>query len=457
MTVVARKTASKLKTPPGPLALGNPLFGVLPELQRDQLGFYMKLRRQYGDITRFRALGPYFAYVFFHPDDIDYVLRRNQQNYHKGIAHQRFKSLLGEGLLTSDGKLWRRERRLAQPAFHRQRIAGFATTMTDATAALLARWQSYAQSGQVFDVSAEMTSMTLAVVGRTLFSTDVSDEASIVRKNLYIGLEHINYELSHFALPESFPTSGNRRYFRAVRELDKVVYEIINERRRTGEDTGDLLSMLMLTRDEETGESMSDAQLRNEVMTLILAGHETTANTLTWAWYLLAQHPDVERRLHEELASVLNGRVPTLEDLPLLPYTRMIIDETLRLYPPAWGMSRKTVNADEIRGYAIPAGAEVAVVQYVTHRHPDFWENPEQFDPERFTPERSAGRPHFAYFPFGGGPRLCIGNNFALMEAHLILAMVAQTYRLRLAPNQHVIPEPIITLRPRDGLLMMVS
>lgn len=439
---------------PGPL--GNPVFGVMRELQHDQLGFYMKLRRQYGDIVRFRVLGPIFAYVLFHPNDIDYVLRRNQQNYHKGIAHQRFKSLLGEGLLTSDGALWRRERRLAQPAFHRQRIAGFATTMTEATAQMLERWQDYAQSGQAFDIAAEMTRLTLAVVGRTLFSTDVSGEASTVRKNLYIALEHINYELSHFTLPERVPTPGNLRYFRAVRALDTVVHEIIDERRQSGEDRGDLLSMLMLARDEETGESMSDAQLRNEVMTLILAGHETTANTLTWTWYLLAQHPDVEHRLHEELASVLNGRTPTLEDLPRLPYARMILDEALRLYPPAWGMSRKTVNADEIRGYAIPAGAELAVVQYVTHRHPDFWENPEQFDPERFTPERSAGRPHFAYFPFGGGPRLCIGNTFALMEAHLILAMMAQTYSPRLVPNQRVVPEPIITLRPRDGLLVTV-
>lgn len=454
MATATKEPVSTLRTMPGPL--GNPVFGVMRELQHDQLGFYMKLRRQYGDIVRFRVLGPIFAYVLFHPNDIDYVLRRNQQNYHKGIAHQRFKSLLGEGLLTSDGALWRRERRLAQPAFHRQRIAGFATTMTEATAQMLERWQDYAQSGQAFDIAAEMTRLTLAVVGRTLFSTDVSGEASTVRKNLYIALEHINYELSHFTLPERVPTPGNLRYFRAVRALDTVVHEIIDERRQSGEDRGDLLSMLMLARDEETGESMSDAQLRNEVMTLILAGHETTANTLTWTWYLLAQHPDVEHRLHEELASVLNGRTPTLEDLPRLPYARMILDEALRLYPPAWGMSRKTVNADEIRGYAIPAGAELAVVQYVTHRHPDFWENPEQFDPERFTPERSAGRPHFAYFPFGGGPRLCIGNTFALMEAHLILAMMAQTYSPRLVPNQRVVPEPIITLRPRDGLLVTV-
>jgi cytochrome P450 len=202
---------------------------------------------------------------------------------------------------------------------------------------------------------------------------------------------------------------------------------------------------------------MSDKQLHDEVMTLVLAGHETTANTLTWTWYLLAQHADVERKLHDELARVLGGRVPTVEDLQSLLYTKMLIEESLRLYPPAWGMSRHAVADDEIRGYRVPAGSEVAVVQYVTHRHPEFWDNPEAFDPERFTPERSAGRPNFAYFPFGGGPRLCIGNTFALMEAQLILAMIAQTYRLRLVPDQTIEPEPIITLRPRRGISMTLE
>jgi cytochrome P450 len=398
--------------------------------------------------------------VFFHPDDIEYILRRNNTNYHKGIAHQRFKSLLGEGLLTSEGKFWLKQRRLAQPAFHRQRIAGFATTMTNAAASMLEHWQSYAANGQAFDISAEMTRLTLQIVGQTLFRTDISgDEAKVVRDALYVALDYLSYRVAHFTLEpmEYIPTRRNRQYWRARRILDKVVYDIIAERRQSEEDTGDLLSMLLLARDEETGEGMSDKQLHDEVMTLVLAGHETTANTLTWTWYLLAQHADVERKLHDELASVLGGRVPVVEDLQRLPYTKMVIEESLRLYPPAWGMSRHAVADDEIRGYRVPAGSEVAVVQYVTHRHPEFWDNPEAFDPDRFTPERSAGRPNFAYFPFGGGPRLCIGNTFALMEAQLILAMIAQTYRLRLVPDQTIEPEPIITLRPRRGISMTLE
>ncbi len=450
---------SRLKTPPSTRG-SSLIFGSLPELQQDQLGFYMNAFKQYGNVVRFRAFGPFYGYAFFHPDDIEYILRRNNQNYHKGIAHQRFKSMLGEGLLTSEGKFWLKQRRLAQPAFHRQRIAGFATTMTDASASMLERWQIYAERGQPFDISTEMTRLTLQVVGQTLFSTDISgDEARVVRNALYVALEHVNYTISHFTLEpmERIPTRQNRQYWKAQRILDKVVYDIIREHRQQGTDTGDLLSMLLLARDEETGEGMSDRQLHDEVMTLILAGHETTANTLTWTWYLLAQHPEMERKLHDELARVLGGRAPVVEDLSRLPYTKMVIDESLRLYPPAWGMSRHAIADDEIRGYRVPAGAEVAVVQYVTHRHPDFWDNPEEFDPERFTPERSAGRPNFAYFPFGGGPRLCIGNTFALMEAQLILAMVAQTYRLQLVPGQAIEPEPIITLRPRPRIQMTLA
>ncbi len=458
-TATQTKKDSHLKTPPSTRD-SSLIFGSLPELQRDQLGFYMNAFKQYGDVVRFRAFGPIYAYMFFHPDDIEYILRRNNTNYHKGIAHQRFKSLLGEGLLTSEGKIWLKQRRLSQPAFHRQRIAGFATTMTNATASMLEHWQSYAGSGQAFDVSAEMTRLTLQIVGQTLFNTDISgDEVKVVRDALYVALDYLNYRVSHFTLDfmERLPTRRNRQYRKAQRILDKLVYDIIAERRQSGGDTGDLLSMLLLARDEETGEGMSDKQLHDEVMTLILAGHETTANTLTWTWYLLAQHPEVERKLHDELARVLSGRTPTVADLAQLPYTKMVIEESLRLYPPAWGMSRHAVADDEIRGYRVPAGTEVAVVQYVTHRHPDFWENPEAFDPERFTPERSAGRPNFAYFPFGGGPRLCIGNTFALMEAQLILAMIAQTYRLRLVPGQTIEPEPIITLRPRRGISMTLE
>ena len=449
------KHSTNHNVPPGPHTAF--FSGHLRDLQRDQLRFYANLRKKYGDIVRFRVLGSVFLNMFFHPNDIDYVLRRNHQNFQKGAALEIFKSLLGEGLLTSEGSFWLRQRRLAQPAFHRQRIAALAPIMTGATVAMLERWQAFEQIGQSFDVSVETTNLTFQIVAKALFSINIEGEVDAVGRAFTVALEQINYRLNHLALPDQFPTRRNRRYLQARRVLDSLVYDIIQQRRRTAEDRGDLLSMFLLARDEETGEQMSDKQLRDEVMTMILAGHETTANTLTWICYLLAQHRDVEQKLHAELASALGGREPTLADLARLPYTRMIIDEALRLYPPAPGMSRKAVADDEIGGYTIPAGSEIAVSQYVTHRHPDFWDRPETFDPERFLPERSARRPHFAYFPFGGGPRLCIGNAFALMEAHLILATIAQRYQLRLVPGHPVVPEPLVTLRPRFGLMMTLQ
>ncbi len=445
-----RTRPSERKIVPGP----HKMFfgGHLRELQHDQLGFYVRLRKEYGDIVRFRAVGPVFVYMFFHPDDIDHILRRNQQNYQKGNALALFKSALGEGLLTSEGDLWLRQRRLAQPAFHRQRIAALAPLMTETTASMLERWQTFEQGELRFDVSQEMTSLTFQIVARALFSTNVAEEVDTVGRAFTVVLDQLNYHLSHVALPDRIPTPRNRRYLQSLGVLDRLVYDIIQQRRRTQEDKGDLLSMFLLAQDAETGEQMSDKQLRDEVMTMMLAGHETTANTLTWIWYLLAQHPAIEQKLHAELASALEGRAPTFADLARLPYSKMIIDESLRLYPAAPGLSRRAIAADEIGGYAIAGGSEIAISQYVTHRHPDFWERPDVFDPERFLPERSAQRPHFAYFPFGGGQRLCIGNSFALMEAQLLLATIAQCYRLRLIPEHPVVAEPLVTLRPRYGL-----
>ena len=258
----------------------------------------------------------------------------------------------------------------------------------------------------------------------------------------------------HPVPPLGFPTPRNRRIQHYIRTLDEVVQVIITEHRRLGAEKDDLLSMLLAARDEETGEGMSDRQVRDEVMTLLLAGHETTSNALSWAWYLLSQNHDAESCLHAELEQVLGGRTPTVEDLPRLPYTRMVLEETLRLYPPAVGFNRKAMADDEVGGYFVSAGTLIWLSPYITHRHPDFWENPEVFDPERFSPERSAGRLHFAHFPFGGGPRLCIGNNFAMMEAQLVLATIAQRYCLRMVPGHQVEPQALLTLRPRDGLQM---
>ncbi|HEU5381333.1 MAG TPA: cytochrome P450 [Ktedonobacteraceae bacterium] len=440
------------KSVPGPQ--DSFFSGHLREMQRDQLGFMLRLRERFGDLVRFRVFGSVFLYVCFDPQGIDHILRINTQNYHKGSSLQRLTSLLGrENLFLQEGASWLRERRLAQPAFHRQRIAGLTSMMTASVLALLERWQVYEQHQQVFDLSAEMMRLTLQIVAKALFSVDVGVEASAVGHAFTTALEHLNHDLNALVpLPLWIPTASNRQYTRALKMLNTVVARIIRERRGSQEDRGDLLSMFLLARDEETGESMNDQQLRDEVMTMVFAGHETTANALTWTWYMLAQHPQVEQRLQDELSLVLGGRVPTIEDLARLPYTRMILDEALRLYPPAPGVIRHALNDDEMAGYHIPKGSEIAMYQYVTHRHPGLWEQPERFDPERFLPERSAGRPRFAYFPFGGGPRLCIGNTFALTEAQLILATLAQTYKVRIVPEYPVIPEPLVTLRPRNGM-----
>ncbi|WP_165423256.1 cytochrome P450 [Ktedonosporobacter rubrisoli] len=437
-----------------PAPESNFFVGNIFDLQRDPMNFYLYLHKTYGDIVRFRVFANIYVYLIFHPDDIDYTLRRNHQNYHRGVAHRRLRSLLGDGLLTSEGKAWLHERRLMQPAFHRQRIASFASLMTTLTETMLERWQTL-QEPTILDIPAEMMNLALQIVGQALFSTNTSQKVITVGKALTTALEHINHKFYHFTWPDFIPVVSNRRYKQALHTLDSVVQTIIQERRLSKEDHEDLLSILLNARDETTGEGMSDQQLRDEVMTLILAGHETTASTLAWAWYLLSQHPKIESKLHAELASVLGGRTPTLDDLPQLPYSRMIIDEVLRLYPPSWGMSRRTHTDDEIRGYHIPANSEIAIVQYVTHRHPDFWERPEEFDPERFAPAHSAQRPHFAYFPFGGGPRLCIGNNFALMEAQLALATIAQRYRFLPLTERVVKPEPLVTLRMQGGLRML--
>ncbi len=449
-------TERRIAEIPGPR--GNLLWGSLGEARYHPLTFYPEARSRYGDVVRFRSIGRFHWILLAHPADIEHVLRVNHQNYVKGLFSHVLKLLLGEGLLTSEGSFWLRQRRLAQPAFHRKRLAALGTITTRAAEAMLRSWELYARKAQPFDVNGEMMPLTLRIVGEALFSADVSGDADTVREALTVALEHVDYRsYSLFALPERVPTPRNRRFIRARRLLDEVVLKLIEERRRSGEDAGDLLSMLLLARDEETGESMSDAQLRDEVMTILLAGHETTANALSWAWYLLAQNPEAEQKLHAELADVLGGRTPSLDDLPRLPYTRMVIDETLRLYPPAWGIARQPIADDEIRGYRLPAGVPVFLSQYVTHRHPDFWEQPDLFDPDRWRPERSAGRPSFAYFPFGGGPRLCIGNNFALMEAQLVLATVAQRFRLRVARNFPVALRPLVTLRPLNGIWMTLE
>lgn len=450
----AAKPASR-KIPPGPR--GNILLGNAREIQRDGVGFNVKMAARYGDVVRVRVLS-WPTYMIFHPDDVKHVLQENHRNYNKDVYNVNLlKPLLGQGLFTNDGQSWLHQRRLAQPAFHRKRLAAFGTLITSATEDMLDHWQAIAREQQPFEVGEEMMRLTLRIAGQALFSMDLSDEASIVGQSFSVIRKLLqSYVLRPFP-PLGVPTPRNRRLNAAICSLDGVVHSIISERRQRNTDTGDLLSMLMLARDEETGESMNDRQLRDEVMTLLLAGHETTSNALTWMWYLLSQHPDVEARLHAELSTVLGGNLPTVDTLSDLKYTHMVIEEALRLYPPAFGFGRKAIGEDVLGGYYVPANTFIWLSPYITHRHPDFWERPEEFDPERFTPERAAGRPHFAHFPFGGGPRLCIGSNLAMMEAQLITATIAQRYLLRLLPGHPVEPEVSLTLRPKYGLPMTLQ
>jgi cytochrome P450 len=438
--------------PPGPF-YSTP-FVAGRELRRDPLGMTLRVWREYGDTTCIR-MGPLRFYMAFHPDDVKHVLQENNQNYVKGALIARARVLVGNGLFSSEGPFWRRQRRLMQPAFHRQRIAGFVDTLVACTTRALDRWEPHAEAGTVFDVADEMNRLTLTIVGQTLFSRDLSNEAgpagAALARVLALTAERV---MSYLVWPLWVPTHSNRELLRNRRVLDEVVLGVIEGRRR-GETRGeDLLAMLIEARDEETGAGMTNQQLRDEAITFFLAGHETTAVATSWAWYLLDRHPEVAERLRADVERVLGDRPPTLDDMPALGYARMVIQEAMRLYPPLWGLARETLGPDRVGGYDVPAGRIVSLSPYVTHRHPDFWDDPERFDPERFTPERIAARHKFAYLPFGGGPRLCIGNEFALTEAQIILAMTVQRYRLRYAGAGPIALDPSLTLRPRGGVPM---
>jgi cytochrome P450 len=370
----------------------------------------------------------------------------------KSPIMQRAKVLLGEGLLTSEKQFHLRQRRLAQPAFHRQRIAGYAATLVECAQRTSAGWKD----GETRDISEDMMRLTLAVVARTLFSADVEKEAPEIGQALTDVLGLFNMLMIPFTdLIQKLPLPSVRRFKRARDFLDKTIYGIIDERRRTGADHGDLLSMLLFAQDEQgDGGSMTDTQVRDEAMTLFLAGHETTANALTWTWYLLSQHPEVEARMRQELQRVLAGRTPAFEDIPNLSYTEMVFAESMRLYPPAWGVSRLVLEDYSAGGYEIPKGSIVIMSPYVMHRNPKYFPDPERFMPERWTPEFKETRPKFAYFPFGGGPRMCIGERFAWTEGILVLATIAQTWHLKLDPTQHVAHRAQITLRTRHGMRM---
>ena len=390
------------------------------------------------------------SFLINKPEYIEHVLLTNQRNYRKSDFLRRILGpLLGDGLLISEGEFWRRQRRIAAPAFHARRVAEFVGAMTSCTQATLARWRD--MSGPL-DLAAEMLELTLDIVARTMFSTDVGGEIASLRRltDVVVALRPSTLDL--LGLPGWIPRPQPAAYRRAIAEFEALVARFLAERRGDGRDRGDLLSMLLAARDPETGEGMSDKQLRDEILTILLAGHETVANALTWTWYLLARHPEAEARLHHELDRVLGGRAPCFADLAELEWTRMVIEEALRLYPPAHTITRTAIGEDFVGGVRVPAGASVTISTYVTHRNPNLWDDPERFDPERFAPEAVARRHRFAYLPFGGGPRICIGNGLALVEAKAILATIAQRYRVRLVPGHIVEPIGLVTLRARNGV-----
>ena len=390
------------------------------------------------------------SFLINKPEYIEHVLLTNHANYRKShFTRNLLGPLLGNGLLTSEGELWRRQRRIAAPAFHARRTAEFVATMGACTETMLARWRSL--SGP-FDVATEMMALTLDIIARTMFSTEVAGEVEAIRRLTDVVVKLRLSLLDLFGFPQWIPRLQPKPFRAAVAAFEALVARFLAERRGGKVERGDLFSMLLAARDAETGEGMSERQLRDEILTIFLAGHETTANALSWTWYLLAQHPQAEAKLHEELERVLGGRTPGFADLAELKWTRMVIEEAMRLYPPAHAIARRAIGADCIGGVRVPPGASVSISMYVTHRNPHLWPDPGRFDPERFAPAAVAARHRFAYLPFGGGPRICIGNGFAMTEAQVILATVAQRYRLQLAGDHAVEPIGLVTLRPKNGV-----
>jgi cytochrome P450 len=392
------------------------------------------------------------------PSAIKHILLDNAANYHKTeISRRLLEPGLGRGLLTSEGETWRRHRRIMAPAFDHRSIVGYSPIMTEIAERLVAEWDSRPE-GTELDVAAAMMHATLHIISRTMFSSDSDDIVDIVEK----GVERYQAEVRPglgdlLELPVWLSRLGSAHHpERIFSEFDRAIDRLLAARERDpASQPKDLLARLIAARDEETGGGMSAGEVRNQVVTIFMAGHETTALALTWTWYLLSQHPAVEAKLHAELEAVLGGRTPRHEQLGQLPYTRMVIEEAMRLYPPAHTLSRAAMGEDEVLGRRIPKGAQIMIVPWLLHRNPRLWPDPERFDPERFAPDRTASRHRFAYIPFGAGPRICIGAAFAMAEAMLILATVAQRYRLRLKPDFPVEPQGLITLRPRHGMRMI--
>jgi cytochrome P450 len=425
--------------------------GAVAAFMRDPLGFQLEARARYGDVFRLR-LGPFLAHFLYHPDHVRRVLSEHQKNYLRGWQYRFMRRLFGQNLTTSEGPFWLRQRRMAQPAFHRQRLPGYAHVMVDVASSLAARWRDAADERRPLEARQEMGRVAVAITSRTLFDRDISGDADDMGQAFGMLGRYFDATLERpFSMPPLWvPTRLNRLFNGAVATLNRKMAELVRERLREGGDHGDLLSMFIAARDEETGERMSEDQLRSEALNFMLAGTETTSTALTWTWYLLGMHGDARDRVRDEVRRVVGDRLPTAADAPGLAFTRNVILESMRLYPPVWIVPRRVVATDEVGGFRVPAGSTVLVSPYVTHRHPGFWEAPETFDPDRFTPQRSVGRPKEAYFPFLSGPHQCIGNEFSMLAMQLVVARVLQEVDVSIEPGLSVTPAASLGLVP-DG------
>jgi cytochrome P450 len=440
------------KLPPGPR--GNFLIGSAYDLARDSMRFMTRCAREYGDIVYMRFFNTPIC-VITHPSEIEYVLVKNPANFVKSRDYRALKPVLGNGLLTNEGASWQKQRKLVQPTFRHENTDRYAGTMVAAATKMLDGWRG----GQTVDIHQQMMGLTLEIVAESLFGSDVSGHTSGVEEALAIFMAQFGGLAGlSFLLPEKFPLPSSIEFRRSIKRLDKIIYTIIHERRARRTKSTDLLEMLLRSQDEE-GSRMSDEQLRDELMTLFLAGHETTANALSFTWYLLAQHPEIEARLLGELRDVLGERTPVAADVGKLCYTEMVVKEAMRLYPPAWAVGRQALNAFDMGGYHFPKGMNIAILQWSTQRDARFFPEPEKFDPERWSAEtmRKNPLPRFAYFPFGGGPRVCVGAGFAMMETILLLATIGRRYRMTLVPNRKMRLLPSVTLRPKRGIPMVLE
>ncbi|MGI5328638.1 cytochrome P450 [Actinomadura nitritigenes] len=452
MSGVARSPEqARHRTPPGPPLTAMPL--LLRQLARDRLAMMTSAAR-IGDAVRVR-MGPRTLYVFNHPDHARHVLADNSANYAKGIGLVQARRALGDGLLTSQGDLWRRQRDVVRPAFRNKRISERADVIVDEAERLVARLRARAGGGPV-DVVREMTGTTLGVLGRVLLEADLSADGSIGAAFEAVQDQAMFEMVTQGMVPMWLPLPRQLRFRRARRDLEDLVARLVAERAGAAAGGEDALSRLIVSAEAEADPRVGRRRLRDELVTLLLAGHETTASTLGWTFHLLGRHPRILARLREEVVANLGDRAPGADDLRGLVYTTMVLQEAMRLYPPVWILTRVALADDEVGGYRVPAGKDVLICPYTLHRHPRFWDAPERFDPERFRPERSGAQPAFAYLPFGAGPRFCVGSHLGMLEATIVLAMVVRELRLEPVPGHEVRPEPMLSLRARGGVPMTV-